>query len=620
MKTTLWILCSLLLLSPALAAPAGPLDEDSIRARIAASPSLKSAGDEEALVLFEGDYIDYADGRAVWRHQELIRLYSEYAIDHLGDPRLAWDASRQKLDIHANRTYLNDGSMQDAPANAHNEVTPFGGFDRAVDFIDIREMVVTRVGLERGVTVWLDYTIFDLEPGWLPFGRHFFFHGEFPVAERELIVRGLQGEVVNPDAAFGKIAPAEEIGGLLWRAKDLPPRPHDLNARTGDQLPWIAVYEFDAWKVPMEMLDAACKRSLADLGSLHSELEDLEDEHHPLGMEARLDMWMDWIDSRVTRVSHSLLPWSRPPRTVGECLNSATASDLERTLILYACCRSEDAAAKLYFPARWRSLKDAAPAVSALDSPGVFLHSMKGKPLHVDGPNWRVDARPEPRLMVSLETDTAASWHSLWKMDDRVEMKAYWNLETGEAKADISLFGPAAQYLGLNQPQDLLTDWAATWGEEAEASNITIRNLTPAILQGSLDIKADMPEADDDGFVLLTPPFPPLSPSDFRPAGINQALREVAWLPENTLSYDCEWELVLPEGWKVKLPQSTSDDFAKGSFSVSAAREGARIGLRYTLVWNEAPVSTSDWPSFRKSMLDALDTSILQLVLKESVE
>ncbi len=620
MKTTLWILCSILLLSPALATPAGPLDEDAIRARIAASPSLKNAGEEEAIVLFEGDYIDYADGRTVWRHQELIRLYSEYAIDHLGDPRLAWDASRQKLDIHANQTHLNDGSVQNAPDNAHNEVTPFGGFDRAVDFIDIREMVVTRVGLERGVTVWLDYTIFDFEPGWLPYGRHFFFHGEFPVAERELFVRGLQGEAVNPAAAFGEIAPAEKNGGLYWRAENLPPRPHDLNARTGDQLPWIAVYESGDWMNLAKALVEASTDALSDLGDLHSELKDLEDEHHPLGMEARLDMWMDWIASRVTRVRHSLLPWSRPPRTVGECLESATASDLERTLILLACCQSESAPADLYFPARWRSLMDAAPAVSALSSPGVLLKSRNGKSVHVDGPGWQVDARPEPRLMLSLDTDASATWHSLWRMDDRVEMKAFWNLETGEAKADISLFGPAAQNLGLGQPQDLLSDWAATWGEDAEASNIALRNMTPAILQGSLDIKAAMPEADEDGFVMLAPPFPPLAPSDFKPAGINQAERELAWLPENLLVYRCEWDLLIPEGWEVKLPESMSSVFAMGSISVSAEHDGNRILLRYDLECSEEPIRTSDWTDYRAAMLDAMDASVLQLVLKKSSE
>ncbi len=622
MKKTLLVLAlfSHLLLLPAMASPAGPLDEDAIRARIAASPSLKNAGEEEALVLFEGDYIDYADGRTVWRHQELIRLYSEYAIDHLGDPRLAWDASRQKLEIHANRTFLNDGSVQDAPGNAHNEVTPFGGFDRAVDFIDIREMVVTRVGLERGVTVWLDYTVFDFETNWLPYGRHFFFHGEFPVAERELVLRGLKGKTVNPPHAFAALDDPVEDGGLIWRAENLPSRPHDLNARTGDQLPWIAVYETNDWKALAVALARASSKSLSDLGELQSELDALEEEHHPLGAEDRLDMWMDWIASRVTLVRHGVLPWSRAPRTIADVLDTAIASEFERTLMLLACLQSQDLPAELYLPAQWRSLAEGPLAVDALESPGLYLQSRKGKPMFIDGHTWRRDPRPEPRLQFSPDDPAAARWHKLWKMDDRVEMNAFWNLETGEGKADISLFGPAAQKLGLEQPQDLLSDWGAGWSEGAEASNVVITNLTPAILQGSLNIKAPMPEADEDGYLILPLPLPPLTPDDFAPAGIEQAEREIAWLPDNSLIYDCTWEILIPEGWEIQLPSSFEAAGANGSFSLSTKLDNRRAVLSYRLDGSEEAINAMDWPGFRLAMQKALDPVATRLVLKKAAE
>jgi hypothetical protein len=618
MNKTLRVLAlfSLILFVPAMASPAGPIDEDAIRAKIAASPSLKNAGDEEAIVLFEGDYLDFADGRTVWRHQELIRLYSEYAIDHLGDPRLAWDGSRQKLEIHANRTYLNDGSAQDAPSNAHNEVTPFG-LDLAVDFMDIREVVVTRVGLERGVTIWLDYTIFDIEPGWLPYGRHFFFHGEFPVAERELVLRGLKGKSVNPPQAFAALDDPAEDGGLIWHAENLPPRPHDLNARRGDQLPWIAIFEAEDWKTLAGALADASSKSLSDLGDLQSELDALEEEHHPLGKEERLAMWMDWIASRVTRVRHGVLSWSRAPRTVAEVLDSATASELERTLLLLACMQSQDLPADLYFPARWRSLAEGPVAVDALQSPGLYLQSRKGKPLFIDGHTWQRDPRPEPRLQFSPDDPAAARWHKLWKMDDRVEMKAFWNLESGEGKAELSLFGPAAQREGLEQPQDLLSDWGAGWSEGAEASNVTITNLTPAILQGSLDIKASMPEADDDGFVILPLPMPPLSPGDFAPAGIVQAAREIAWLPDNALNFSCEWTVVLPEGWDVKLPEPLELPFANGSFSSKAEQKDRQVTFTYELSWNEESLQVEDWAAFRKAWLAATETSNQRIVFTE---
>ncbi len=622
MKTTLLTLtiCSILLLSPAMASPAGPLDEDAIRARIAASPGLKNADEVDAIVLFEGDYFDYENGRAVWRHQELIRLYSEYAIDHLGDPRVAWDAGRQMLDIHANRTYLNDGSAQDAPDNAHNEVTPFG-LDRAVDFLDIREMVITRVGLERGVTVWLDYTILDVDPGWLPYGRHLFFHDEFPILERELFVRGLPGSTVNPEQAVYSLPdPVETGGGLLWNAKELPARPRDLNRRTGDQLGWAAVYAVQDWKVLGVELANACKASFADLGSLGKELEKLEEEHHPLGTDARLSMWMDWIDSRVVRVRHGLLPWARGPRTVARILDSGTATDLERTALLLACCRSAEMPIEVYFPARWRSLAEGPCVPGALASPGVFIKSRKGKPLAVDSAAWRIDPRPEPRLLVSLGDTPASRWHKLWKVDDRIAMKVFWNLETGEAAADLSLFGPAAQRLGLAQPQDLLSDWAGGWSEGAEAAGVVIRNMTPAILEGSVELAAPMPETDEDGFLILPLPMPPLGPGDFSPSGLANADRDAAWLPENMLSVAIEWELILPESWDVRLPVPGEYPFANGTYSISSQKDEERATLSYRLDWSEDAVSTEQWPELRAALLVASEARTTRVILSKTGE
>ncbi len=620
MKTTLLTLtiCSLFLLSPAMASPAGPLDEDAIRARIAASPSIKNAEGEEALILFEGDYIDFENGRTVWRHQELIRLYSEYAIEHLGDPRVAWDGRRQMLDIHANRTYLNDGTAQEAPGNAHNEVTPFG-LDRAVDFLDIREVVITRVGLERGVTVWLDYTILDVDPAWLPYGRHFFFHGEFPTAERELVLRGLTGSTVNPEFAELRLPDPIDIGGgLLWNAKDLPARPRDLNPRTGDQLGWAAVYQIDDWMTVSLALAENIKASFADFGSLPGELEELEKEHHPLGVNDHLSMWMDWIDSRVTRVRHGLLPWARAPRSVARILDSATATDLERAALLLACCRSEDLAVEAYFPAPWRSLAEGPCVATALASPGVFIKSRKGKPMAVDSATWSIDPRPEPRLLVSLGDTVASRWHKLWKVDDRVAMKVFWNLETGEAAADLSLFGPAAQGLGLQQPQDLLNDWAGTWSEGAEAEGVVIRNLTPAILEGSVEITAPMPEADEDGFLVLPLPLPPLEPGDFSPSGLANADRDAAWLPDNVLVMNLSWEILLPEDWSAKPPNPMSRELPSGAFSVSADRSDQQLSVSFRLNWSEDAIGRGDWPELRAALLQAGDARSTRLILEKA--
>ena len=93
----------------------GPLTEGAIRAIVDAAPSEADRPDLDALILFEGMWIDFREGKAEVRVQRLTKMYTEWAIEHLGDPRLPWDESRQELIVHASRTYLPGGETVDTP-------------------------------------------------------------------------------------------------------------------------------------------------------------------------------------------------------------------------------------------------------------------------------------------------------------------------------------------------------------------------------------------------------------------------------------------------------------------------------------------------------------------------
>ena len=190
----------------------GPLGEDDIRAFVGRAPDEEEIPDAEALVLFDGTYISDIDGMTAVHRQRLIKIYTEYAIDELGDPRLAYDSRRQELEIHAGRTYLPDGSTMDIPANGYNEVTPFG-LDRSIEHLDIREMVVSHVGIVRGASILLDWTVRDTAPAGLPFNRIFMLQDEFPTLEKEVVAEGdLYGESVNPSGSGFALAAPDRRG------------------------------------------------------------------------------------------------------------------------------------------------------------------------------------------------------------------------------------------------------------------------------------------------------------------------------------------------------------------------------------------------------------------------
>ncbi|RPJ43499.1 MAG: hypothetical protein EHM19_08585, partial [Candidatus Latescibacterota bacterium] len=101
-RTGLIVLLSVLgAIAPAWADEATllPIDNDEALRRASAAPPESALPGHDAYVLFEGVFATYRDGKAEVRRQRLTRLYNEWAMDELGDPRVAHDATRQALVI-----------------------------------------------------------------------------------------------------------------------------------------------------------------------------------------------------------------------------------------------------------------------------------------------------------------------------------------------------------------------------------------------------------------------------------------------------------------------------------------------------------------------------------------
>lgn len=75
-----------------------------------------------------------------------------------GETFIEYNPEYQTLTINESYTRQVDGSITKSPDNAFNEVLPRSAAD-APAYNHLREMVVTHVGMERGATAFLDYTI-----------------------------------------------------------------------------------------------------------------------------------------------------------------------------------------------------------------------------------------------------------------------------------------------------------------------------------------------------------------------------------------------------------------------------------------------------------------------------
>jgi hypothetical protein len=144
-----------------------------------------------------------------YRHQ--ARLDTYYAVTRaLGETFIIYNPDFQKLEILKSETTMADGRKVASPANAFNEVLPFAahGFS---DFANLREMVVTHTGLERGALVDLHYRI-HTKAGFLPaFSGREVLAKAFPVGSYRLTIMVPADQVLRT-RVFGLKAEAEVSG------------------------------------------------------------------------------------------------------------------------------------------------------------------------------------------------------------------------------------------------------------------------------------------------------------------------------------------------------------------------------------------------------------------------
>ena len=148
--------------------PAAALPEADAASIIAAAPDLDAFPDADVVVLHQGESIAVdGDGRVTRRVHLIRRLQTQWAMRSRSDVRVAWDRSRQELEVLTARTFMRDGTVVPTPANGTNEVTP-DAVSRAAPFLDWRELVISHVGTEPGCVTELIYEVRDLAPPPLP--------------------------------------------------------------------------------------------------------------------------------------------------------------------------------------------------------------------------------------------------------------------------------------------------------------------------------------------------------------------------------------------------------------------------------------------------------------------
>ena len=136
-------------------------------------------GSDAVYLKLTREYTLNSDGSMDYRFIKQQKLLTYRAFHNLyGETFVVTNTKEQKLVINECNTVMDNGKKVKTPDNAFNEVLP-GYAANAPAFNDLREMVITHTGLERGATINLDYTVHSMK-GFYPF-----FMGDEVLAEAE---------------------------------------------------------------------------------------------------------------------------------------------------------------------------------------------------------------------------------------------------------------------------------------------------------------------------------------------------------------------------------------------------------------------------------------------------
>ncbi len=606
-------LLAALCLAAALPAAAAPLDEGAVAARAIGAPA-PTVG-EDGLVLFEGHYYHHADGLMSHRHQRLLRVTSEWALERLADPRLRFDSARQKIDVHAARTYFANGEYIDSPANAFNTVTP-GELAQAPDFLDIQELVITHVGLEPGCALWLDTEIVDTAPAGLPEGALLFPQGDFPVLEMEVTAEGLYAELVNPEG--GLIAlPAGTSEGLrhAWHFENLPAAPGQATYRLGDQLPHLDFSPLESWQSVVEAIEASLEAAVADTMGLGGWLAVVERELERPFLDDRdaIVAILAALGERTTLLEGPDWAW-RAPRSVARTLETSMATPLERAALMIAVGRTRGLEASLCLTARWQQTGEQVLPLAALDAPWLQTDAGIGYLAPAEG---RLRRHNE-------EFGSCYYFHGRRQRGQvanrtfEAKLNYYWNL----AEATFALrgsFAPVDLWAGMQAPETGLRDWCASWTDSCRVDALSLQGgvgdlRVPVEMAG----RAPMPAANEPGSVRLALPMTPVPLTALLPAGMQRSqsvCRALLFPPRPAVQLHLSWILDLPAGFEPVAQASIGADCPGGRFVARREQVGRRLTVHYDLEWSGVRVPPADYPAFCALVNAALDPKTTEVLL-----
>ncbi len=302
------------------------------------TPTAKDYPDADAIVLKEKTtYLLENDGRIIEKVFRVEKVLTYEGLDHIGDPLISFDKSNQTLEIKRLRTYTKEGKIIDAKSNSFNEMTPFA-LEKSPDYTNIRQMVLTKVGMDIDAVVETEYEIKDTKPVKRNLEKVIIVREDIPVLEKEFEIvipssKELKIKVFNSSE---KISTKEEEGKKIYAVtfRNLP-RLYSSECHNGEEYlaPLLIFSTATSWgehsRVLMEKILKSQQEKPQALKDKVSELTEKS-----VSLYEKVREIHDYVVSKYRTIAWSMSYFDYSPRDVTRIFATRYGNILDKAVLL----------------------------------------------------------------------------------------------------------------------------------------------------------------------------------------------------------------------------------------------------------------------------------------------
>lgn len=302
------------------------------------TPSAKDYPDSDALVLKEKIVFELeSDGKISKKIERVEKVLTYQGLEHIGDPLVAFNKATQSLEIKKLRTYTKEGKVIDAKSNSFNEMTPFE-LEKSPDYTDIRQMVITKVGMDIDSVVETEYVIKDTKAWRRFFEEAILLCEDIPVLEKEIVVivpatETLKISLFNSDE---KISYKEESGKKIYsiKFKNLPQIKHSEFIDKEEYLtPYLLFSNASSWSQCTKSLNELISKSLdADATQLKEKVSKLTEKE--ISTIEKIKTVHNFVVEKYRNVEWSLKDFDYKPRTLFRIFETRYGNKMDKAVLL----------------------------------------------------------------------------------------------------------------------------------------------------------------------------------------------------------------------------------------------------------------------------------------------